>query len=172
MSPPTLATPGQFLTFRIGGDEYGLPILQVREIIEYQPITRVPNAPPAIIGVLNLRGSAVPVADLSRAFGRPESVITRRTCVVIVEVHHDTELTAVGMLVDSVSQVLELTEAQIRPPPSFGTPVSLDFLRGMGQVEQRFVLLLDCERVLSLDELRGLRAVASSSPAPAQAGTP
>lgn len=159
MSTTSLATPGQYVTFRVAGDEYGFPLRQVREIIEYQPITRVPHAPPSIVGVLNLRGSVVPVADLTRAFNLPESPLTRRTCVVIVEVLHDGELTALGVLVDSVRQVLELTAEEIRPPPSFGPRVRLDYLLGLGQSGKGFVLLLDGDRVLSLDELRGARSL-------------
>lgn len=152
--------PGQYLTFLLAGEEYGLPILQVREIITYQPITRVPSAPKAIVGVLNLRGAAVPVADLTRTFGLPQRPVTRQTCVVIVDVHHDGELTSVGLLVDSVRQVLELSPEEIRPPPAFGTPVRQEFLRGLGQLAQRFVLLLEAERVLSLEELRGASSLA------------
>lgn len=154
MSTPTAsAQPGQYLTFRVAGDEYALPILKVREIIQYQPITHVPSAPACIRGVLNLRGSVVPVIDLARKFGLADSTVSPHTCVVVIEVKLEDEATVMGVQVDSVSQVLDLIAAQIQPPPAFGTRVRLDYLNGMGEAGKHFVLMLDVDRILSLEEL-------------------
>ena len=142
----------QYLTFQVADAEYGVGILQVREIIEYDTITRVPHAPSAVRGVINLRGSVVPVVDLAVKFGLPESRITKRSCVIVVECVLDGELTVMGVLCDAVSQVIDLTTADIEPAPAFGSRVRIEFLRGMGKVGGKFVLLLDLDRLLSADE--------------------
>jgi purine-binding chemotaxis protein CheW len=135
----------QYLSFFIGDEEYCLGILESREIIQYPTVTKVPSMPPAIRGVINLRGSVVPVVDLAVLFGFPERPITKWTCVVVVEAQAQ-EL--VGIVVDSVSQVIELRAEDVEPPPAFGTQVKHHFLRGMGKLGKGFVLLLDLERVL------------------------
>jgi len=158
----------QYLTFRVADAEYGVGILQVREIIEYDTITRVPLAPPAVRGVLNLRGSVVPVVDLAVKFGLPESTITKRSCVVVVECVLDGELTVMGVLCDAVSQVVDLTADDIEPPPAFGSRVRIEFLRGMGKLGEGFVLLLDLDRLLSTAEAAAATAsVATASMATA-----
>jgi purine-binding chemotaxis protein CheW len=143
----------QVLTFRIAGEEYAVGILSVREIIEYEAVTRVPATPVWIRGVINLRGSVVPVIDLAVKLGLPETRVTRRTCIVIVEAELEGEPAVLGILVDSVHQVIELTPGEIEPPPAFGTPVRADFLLGMAKTGPRFALLLDIVRVLAADEL-------------------
>ena len=145
----------QYMSFFVGDEEYGLGILESREIIQYPTVTKVPSMPPAIRGVINLRGSVVPVVDLAVLFGFPERPITKWTCVVVVEREQarggDGDL--VGIVVDSVSQVIELRAQDIEPPPAFGTHVKHHFLRGMGKTGKAFVLLLDLERLLSDVEL-------------------
>ncbi len=144
---------GQYLTFSLAGAEYGIGVLRVREIIEYGGVTRVPSTPPFIRGVINLRGSVVPVVDLASKFRLPESPVTKRTCIVIVETEAGGEKIVLGVLVDAVNQVVDLRPEEIETPPSFGTPVRVDYLQGLGKLGGRFVLLLDTDRVLSSGEL-------------------
>lgn len=159
----------QYLSFFVAGEEYGVGILKVREILEFDTITRVPGTPPHVRGVLNLRGNVVPVIDLAVKLGLPETQVTRRTCVVIVEVTLDGEPTVMGLLADAVSQVIELPPDQIEPPPPFGTGIRLEFLEGMGRAGKKFVLLLDIDRVLTTNELLAVASIAEGAP---QAGSP
>jgi len=143
----------QYLGFYVAEEEYAIGILRVKEILEYDTITKVPGTPPSIRGVINLRGSVVPVVDLALKFGLPASPITKRTCIVVVEVDLDGERTVMGVLVDAVSQVMDLGPGDIEPPPAFGTRVHMDHLLGMGKAGKRFILLLDIDRILSVNEL-------------------
>src|SRR5574337_378296 len=142
----------QFLSFSLDQVDYAVGILQVREILQYEPVTRVPSVPRSIRGVINLRGAVVPVVDLALKFGLPQTPVSGRTCILIVEARLDGEPAVLGVLADSVSEVLELADGDVEPPPSFGTRVKVDYLVGMGKVEGRFVLLLDLDRVLSAEE--------------------
>ena len=148
----------QHLTFQLAGEEYAIDILSVKEIIPYGVITVVPQTPPAIRGVINLRGSVVPVVDLAVKLGFTPTAITNRTCIVIVEVALNAEPTIVGVLVDSVSQVMEFLPGDILPVPAFGTQVRIDFLQGMGNSGVKFVLILDIEKVLGATEPIGAQA--------------
>jgi purine-binding chemotaxis protein CheW len=159
----------QYLTFRLGGEEYAVGILQVREILRFEEITRVPAAPPSIRGVLNLRGAVVPVVDLALKFGLPETVVTPRTCIVIVEVVMEGEATVMGVLADAVSQVIELGPGDVEPPPSFGTRVRIDFLKGMARQGSRFALLLDIDRLLATEVVTAAEAMDDSAEAEAGA---
>jgi purine-binding chemotaxis protein CheW len=154
-----------YLTFFIAGEEYGVPILRVREILglDASTLTRVPAAPRCVRGVINLRGSVVPVADLAIQFGQPECAITKLTCVVVVEVAFEGELTVMGLLVDSVSQTMELTSEEVETAPQFGTIARADYLLGMANVGKKFVLLLEIDRVLSATELRAVPGVAGAA---------
>jgi purine-binding chemotaxis protein CheW len=143
----------QYLTFTLAGEEYAIGILQVKEILEYDTLTPVPQTPPCIRGVINLRGSVVPVVDLAVKFGLPATALTKRTCIVIVEVALEGTRTVMGVMVDAVSHVMDLAPPDIEAPPAFGTRVRVDYLRGMGKVGKRFVLLLDIDRVLAAGEL-------------------
>ena len=143
----------QHLTFMLGGEMYAMAILAIREIIEYTSLTEVPMMPPHIRGVINLRGAAVPVADLLVRFGKPPAPVTKRTCIVIVEVETNSERQTVGLVVDAVNEVLDLAAEDIEPPPAFGVHIRTDFIRGMGRVRGRFVILLDVDHVLASDEL-------------------
>jgi purine-binding chemotaxis protein CheW len=149
----------QYLTFSLSGGEYAIAVLRVREIIEHESVTRVPSTPAFVRGVINLRGSVVPVVDLARKFGLAESPVTKRTCIVIVEVESDGGRLVMGVLADAVNQVVEFRPEEIEAPPSFGVPVRVDFLRGLGKLGGAFVLILDTDRVLSAGELA---AVASA----------
>lgn len=152
MTTQTEAALAQYLSFQVADEAYAVSVLQAREIIEYTTVTRVPHAPPAVRGVINLRGSVVPVVDLAVKFGLPASEIGRRTCVVIVECTLDGESTAMGVMADAVNSVLDLGPADIEPAPSFGTRVRTEYLKGMGKLEQGFVLLLDMDKLLTTDE--------------------
>lgn len=143
----------QFLTFLLGGEMFAINILSIKEIIEYQPLTAVPLMPDFIRGVMNLRGSVVPVIDLAARFQRPVIEIGRRTCVVILEISHEDRFQDVGIVVDAVSEVIELKASQIEPPPAFGAKVRTDFIQGMFRAETRFVIILNIGSVLSLEEM-------------------
>jgi purine-binding chemotaxis protein CheW len=159
----------QFLSFSLDRVDYAVAILQVREILQYEPVTRVPSVPRSVRGVINLRGAVVPVVDLSLKFGLPETPISGRTCILIVEARLDGEPSVLGVLADSVSEVLELGPGDIEPPPVFGTRVKVDYLVGMGKVDGRFVLLLDLDRALSSDEKDLAARLADGPPQPAAA---
>lgn len=146
----------QYLTFMLGAETFAMNILNIKEIIEYGQLTEVPKMPHFIRGVINLRGAVVPVIDMAARFGRPSSSITRKTCVVIIEVEHDEEQHVVGMMVDAVNEVLDISSDQIEPPPSFGANIRPDFIAGMGKVNDRFVIILSVNRVLSIDEISEL----------------
>lgn len=146
----------QYLTFLLGGENFGLPISAIKEIIEYRQPTDVPMMPAFIRGVINLRGRAVPVVDLSARFGRGAGQTTRRTCIVIVEIRHRGEQHDMGVAVDAVSAVLDIADADIEPPPTFAATVRADFISGMGKVGEQFVIILDIDQVLTGEELSSL----------------
>ncbi|HEX7638158.1 MAG TPA: chemotaxis protein CheW [Burkholderiaceae bacterium] len=162
-SPPAAAgaEPTQYLTFMLAQESFAIGILRIKEIIEYQGVTEVPMMPACVCGVINLRGAVVPVIDLPARLGRASSAITKRTCIVIVEVETSDGRQVAGLLVDAVNEVLDIAPADIEPPPTFGARIRSDFLHGVGKVRGRFVLLLDVDRVLAIDEIA---AVADSAP--------
>jgi purine-binding chemotaxis protein CheW len=143
----------QYLTFQLGGELFALDILHVKEILEYGHVTPVPMTPTFIRGVINLRGAVVPVIDLHARFGRGLAEVTRRSCIVIVEVQHEEERHDIGVTVDAVNEVVELPPAEIEPAPAFGAKIRTDFIAGMGKLDSRFVILLDLAKVLSVDEM-------------------
>jgi purine-binding chemotaxis protein CheW len=143
----------QYLTFMIGGEEYAVSLLKVKEIIEYDTVTEIPKTPEWIRGVINLRGSVVPVIDLAVKFRQAASVAGKLTCIVITEVECEGEATVMGIMADSVRQVIDLRPEDIEEPPTFGTRVKVDYLLGMARSGKKFCLLLDTEKVLSTDEL-------------------
>jgi purine-binding chemotaxis protein CheW len=153
----------QYLTFLLGGEMFAIGILNIKEIIEYGSLTEVPMMPEFIRGVINLRGAVVPVVDLSARFGRKRTEVTRRTCIVIIEVDTEGDKHDVGVVVDSVSEVLEIAAADIEPAPSFGTHIRADFIAGMGKVNGKFVIILSVNNVLSLDDLALLDASAADA---------
>jgi purine-binding chemotaxis protein CheW len=143
----------QYLAFTVAGEEYAISVLHVREITQFERLTRVPAAPACVRGVMNLRGAVVPVVDLAVKLGLPESRVTKLTCVVIVDVAFGEEHTQMGILADSVSQVIELGPADIEPPPPFGTRVRVEYLVGLGRLDGAFLVILDVDRLLSIDDL-------------------
>lgn len=154
--PAEAGEQAQYLTFVLGGEMFAIGILCVKEIIEYGNLTVVPMMPECVRGVINLRGAVVPVVDLACRFGRSASEVTRRTCIVIVEVDAEGQRQDVGVIVDAVSEVLDIRRDQIEPPPAFGARIRTDFIQGMGKVEGNFVIVLNANRVLSLDDLASL----------------
>jgi purine-binding chemotaxis protein CheW len=153
---------GQYLTFFVHGDEFAVPVLRVREVMEALPVTHVPTAPTPIRGVVNVRGAVVPVVDLGLRFGSGEVETTRWTCMVIVDLTVGEDQRCMGLLVDRVNQVVDLDDAAIEEVPAFGVDVRLDFLTGMGGVGGKFILLLDVERVLSTSDLLAVTTEAAS----------
>lgn len=149
----------QYLTFLLSGEMYAVGILNVKEIIEYGQLTEIPMMPAFIRGVINLRGSVVPVVDLSARFGHTQSQVGRRTCIVIVEVGQEDSRHDLGIMVDAVSEVLEVSGADIEPAPAFGAKIRTDFIDGMAKIDGRFVIVLHIQRVLSVDEMAALADV-------------
>ena len=143
----------QYLTFFIAGEEYATAILKVREVVEYHTITVVPNTPPWIRGVINVRGSVLPVVDLAVKFGLPPSSISKLSCVVIAEVVNGDDRMTMGVLADSVSQVVDFAPGDVEEPPAFGTRVKIEYLCGLGRMGKKFCQILDIDKVLSADEL-------------------
>lgn len=151
------AAPAQFLSFMLGQDMFAIGILAVREILEYAGVTPVPQMPACISGVINLRGTAVPVLDLARRLERAPSPIGKRTCIIVVEVDGGGEgAFVIGILVDAVNAVLDIPPSEIEPAPSFGAQVRAEMLQGIGKVHGRFVLLLDVRHVVAASELAAL----------------
>lgn len=143
------ALKGKYLTFVLNHEEYGLEILRVREIIGLMDITPVPQMPHFIKGIINLRGKVIPVVDLRLKFGMPEAEYTKETCTIVVDI----ENRLMGIVVDTVSEVLDITAKDIEPTPSLGSTIKTDFILGMGKVKGKVKILLDIDKVLTLDEL-------------------
>jgi len=154
----------QYLTFMLGGEMFSLSILCIKEIIWYANLTEVPMMPACIRGVINLRGSVVPVMDLSNRFGKTSTPVTKSTCIVIVEVQtpNEAEHQNMGLVVDSVQAVLEIPANEIEPAPSFGAKIRSDFIEGIAKVNGKFVILLNVDRVMSTEEI-GQMGMATAS---------
>lgn len=152
----------QYLIFSLANELFAVGTLRVREIIEYGNVTSVPMMPSFIRGVINLRGAVVPVIDLNARFGRARTEISRRTCVVILEVQAEGDTHILGIVVDAVSAVRQIDSTNVEPPPSFGTRIRADFIDGMAKVNGNFVILLDLGKVLSVEEIAMLGDVSQS----------
>src|SRR5580658_1769809 len=146
-------SPVQYLTFLTAGEEYAISIVKISEIVEYEAVTTVPNTPVWIRGVTNLRGKVVSVVDLAVKFGLPSSRVTKFSCIIITEVMFQGEKLTMGVLADSVSQVIDLSADEIEETPPFGTRVKTEYLLGMGALGKKFCLILDIDKVLSADEM-------------------
>jgi purine-binding chemotaxis protein CheW len=151
---------GKYLTFSLAGEEYGIGILKIREIIGMMPVTSVPETPAYVRGVINLRGKVIPVIDLRLRFGMAEIDTTERTCIIVVEIRGPAGVVAVGLVVDAVSEVLNIKGDDIEDTPSFGTRLSADYILGMAKMGKGVKLLLDIDRVLSDDDMAELKAAA------------
>ena len=143
----------QYLTFKLEGEIFALDISKVREVLDFTAITKVPRTPEFMRGVINLRGNVVPVVDMRLKFGMTKTENTVNTCIIIVEIHLDGETTVLGALADAVQEVIELGSGQIEPAPKIGTKLKTDFIRGMGKSDDAFIIILDIDRVFSVDEL-------------------
>ena len=148
----------QYLTFSVSKELFAIPIAAIKEIIEYRVPTDVPMMPAYIRGVINLRGRVVPVIDLSVRFGRGKGEVSKRTCIVILEINQDEQQQDISIVVDAVSAVVDIADADIEPPPKFGARLRADFISGMGKLGEQFVILLNVDRVLSIEELATLDA--------------
>ena len=152
----------QYLTFSLSGETFGMNILNIKEIIEYGHLTEVPMMPAFIQGVINLRGSVVPVVNLAVRFGKDAVPVGKRTCIVIIEAGSEDEPQDIGVVVDTVNAVLEIDPSDIEPPPNFGARMRTEFIAGMAKVDQRFVILVNVQRVLSIDDMATLGALGDS----------
>ncbi len=153
MSVATIEGTTQYLTYKLGDEVFALDISKVREVLDFTTVTKVPRTPEFMRGVINLRGSVVPVVDLRLKFGMTKTEKSVNTCVIIVEVNVDGETTILGALADSVQEVLDLDEGHIEPAPKIGSTVYHDFIRGMGKQNEHFIIILDVDKVFSADEL-------------------
>ncbi len=156
---------GQYLTFMLDEETYAIDIRQVREVLDFTEVTRVPRMPEFMRGVINLRGGVVPVVDLRLKFGMAATEKTVDTCIIIMEVIIDGNTALLGALADSVQEVLDLEPDQIEPAPKIGTRLRTDFIRGMGKKNEDFIILLDIDRVFSAEELEGVQET-ERQPAP------
>jgi purine-binding chemotaxis protein CheW len=151
---------GKYLTFSLACEEYGIGILKIREIIGMMPVTSVPETPRFVKGVINLRGKVIPVIDLRLRFGMPENAYTERTCIIVVEIQGPTKVVAIGIVVDAVSEVLNIKSEDIEDTPAFGVRLNTDYILGMAKVGKGVKLLLDIDRVLGAEDLMQLKDVA------------
>jgi len=151
-----LASEGKYLTFALGQEEYGLEILKVREIIGYMNITSVPQTPSHVKGVINLRGQVIPVVDLRLKFGMPENGVDDQTCIIVVDIANRDKQFQTGIIVDRVSEVLDIAEQNIEPAPQFGAHVNTEFILGLGKIGDHVKILLDIDKVLGSENLSSL----------------
>lgn len=162
MTMEAQAGSNQYLTFNLDGEMFALPVTQVREILEFTPMTRIPQTPDYMRGVINVRDKVVPVIDMRTKFGLAQIAETVDTCIIIVQVQIEGESTMVGALVDSVQEVLELSADQIEAPPRMGTRLNTDFLHGMAKIAENFAMILDIDKVFSSDGLAILQQKANT----------
>lgn len=160
MSASEITETRQYLTFRLNNEIFAIDVAKVREVLDLTTITAIPRTPEFMSGVINLRGSVVPVVDLRLCFEMSKTESTRNTCIVVVEVMLDNEATVIGALADSVEEVVDLEPEQIQPAPRIGTQIRTDFIRGMGKRDTQFIMILDIDRVFSADELAAVRGQA------------
>ena len=159
MSVQGITETRQYLTFRLGGEVFALDVAKVREVLDLTAITKIPQTPDFMRGVINLRGSVVPVADLRLCFGMERGEDTKNSCIIVVEVQLGGDAAVIGALADSVEEVLDLEPDQIEPPPRIGMQIRTDFILGMGKRDAQFLIILDIDRVFSEEEKAAIRAV-------------
>ena len=152
----------QYLTFNLDGEVFAVGVNKVREVLDFSEVTRIPQTPTYMRGVINLRGSVIPVIDMRSKFGMAAVAETVNTCIIIVEVVMDNETTVLGALVDSVQEVLDIEADQIEPPPRIGSRMNSDFLHGMGKQDENFVMILNIDKVFSSAELTLVQQLDSS----------
>jgi len=157
METEEIQTTSQYLAFKLENEVFAFDISKVREVLEFDSVTKVPQTPDMMKGVINLRGSVVPVVDMRTKFGMGKIVKTVNTVVIIIEIMLDDESTMIGALVDSVKEVMDLDSEHIEPPPSIGTLLKTEYIRGMGKQDDQFIIILDIEKIFSSDELAFLK---------------
>jgi len=153
----------QYLSFKLGEEVFALDISKVREVLDFTTVTKVPQTPDYMRGVINLRGGVVPVVDLKLKFGMEETDKTVNTCIIIVEVALEGEYVVLGALADSVQEVFDLKSEDIEPAPKIGTQLNTEFLKGMGKKNEEFILLLDIDKVFTTDEINLVQSMGESS---------
>lgn len=153
MSAAGVTETTQFLTFHLADEVFAVDISQVKEVLEYTEMTKIPRTPEFMCGVINLRGNVVPVVDMRIKFDMPKSEKTVNTCIIIVEVDVNGDKTVLGAMADSVKEVMDLEPDQIEPPPKIGSKLRTDFIKGMGKHGDQFIIILDTDRVFSSDEI-------------------
>jgi len=165
MSASSIAETTQYLTFKLAGEVFALDISKVREVMDFTKVTKVPQTPDFMLGVINLRGSVVPVVDMRLKFGMTMTEKSVNTCIIIVEIELDGETTVLGALADSVQEVMDLDPDQIEPAPRIGTRLNTKFIKGMGKRDKQFIIILDIDKVFSSDELSMARGMDEESAA-------
>ena len=153
MTGTTTSSSQQYVTFSLGDELFGVEVTRTREILSLTPVTKVPQTPDYLLGVINLRGQVVPVVDMRLKLGMAAGEQTEDTCIIVVEVQVEDESIVVGALADAVREVLEVRSDQIEPPPRLGTRLKTEFITGMGKVDDHFIILLNIDRIFSSDEL-------------------
>lgn len=153
MAVTSITETTQFLTFKLGDEVFALDISKVREVLDFTTVTKVPRTPEFMRGVINLRGSVVPVVDLRLKFGMTRTESSVNTCIIITEVTVDNDTTILGALADSVQEVLDLEPGSIAAAPKIGTKLKTEFIKGMGRRDDRFIIILDIDKVFSSEEL-------------------
>jgi purine-binding chemotaxis protein CheW len=157
MSASEITETRQYLTFKLGKEIFATDVAKVREVLDFTTITEIPRTPDFMSGVINLRGSVVPVVDMRLCLEMSKTERTTNTCIVVLEVLLDNEPVVIGALADSVEEVIDLEPEQIRQAPRIGTQIHTDFLKGMGKRDDQFIMILDIDRVFSADEIRTVR---------------
>ena len=164
MSINAITETRQYLTFKLGNEVFAIDVAKVREVLDLTPITAIPRTPAFMAGVINLRGSVVPVVDLRLCFEMSKTESTRNTCIVVVEVLLDNEATVIGALADSVEEVIDLEPDQIEPAPKIGTQISTEFIKGMGKRDTQFIMILDIDKVFTAEEFAVIHGQEAYSP--------
>jgi len=149
----------QYLTFHLGSDMFAIDVTNAKEILDYANLTKVPQTPEYMLGVINIRGGVVPVIDMRLKFGLPRIEATKDSCFIVVEVELDGDVVTVGTLVDSVNEVVDIRADQVEPPPRLGTRLKTEFIKGMGNLGENFVIILDINKVFSAEELDLVQSV-------------
>ena len=153
----------QYVTFSLGKELFGVEVTRTREILSLTPVTKVPQTPEYLLGVINLRGQVVPVIDMRLKLGMPAGKETEDTCIIVVEVQIDGEPIVVGALADAVREVLEIHDDQIEPPPRLGTRLKTEFITGMGKIDEQFLILLNIDRVFNTEEIAWMQKAGQES---------
>jgi purine-binding chemotaxis protein CheW len=162
MSASAISESTQYLTFKLQDEIYAVDVANIREILDFTTVTKVPKTPDFMRGIINLRGSVVPVIDMNLKFGMPETQKTVNTCIIVMELSLDGETVVLGSLADAVQEVLELEQDQIEPAPKIGTRLKTEFIRGMGKHNDQFIMILDIDKIFSFDEFNAMNADSGS----------